>query len=211
MTTSAKKRATIDRSDRVRPRPARREDPRAARTIDNILGAAVAILLDRGASKLSASDVCDKAGVSRATFYRYFASKEELLKAVSIHLRDQTDQDLAQGLAGSDDPHRRWEAFLDSPDTTTPQAASLLKMEPTFVLDYLKASFDYNKTRLTQALEPVFDAWEAELGGVLNRDLLAELIVRYAQSEMLTPSGRSRRALAEGVAEIVALLRRRPR
>ena len=55
-------------------------------TRDRIL-AATAEVLSRSGSKLSLSEVAVEAGLSRPTLYRWFASKEELLSAVTEHER----------------------------------------------------------------------------------------------------------------------------
>lgn len=55
-------------------------------TRDRIL-AATAEVLSRSGSKLSLSEVAVEAGLSRPTLYRWFASKEELLSAVTQHER----------------------------------------------------------------------------------------------------------------------------
>jgi AcrR family transcriptional regulator len=60
------------------------EDDQSTR--DRIL-AATAQVLGRSGSKLSLSEVALEAGLSRPTLYRWFASKEDLLRAVADHER----------------------------------------------------------------------------------------------------------------------------
>ncbi len=52
---------------------------RSEETIANILKATEEVVLMSGADRISILDVCQVAGVSRGTFYRYFASQEDLL------------------------------------------------------------------------------------------------------------------------------------
>src|ERR1700761_6340335 len=70
----------------------RRLDRRSTRTVDQILAATIALMLRGGLEKLSISAVCDEAGVSRGTLYRYFSSKADLLDGVTLRLRDRTDE-----------------------------------------------------------------------------------------------------------------------
>ncbi|MCF5086970.1 TetR family transcriptional regulator, partial [Pseudomonas gessardii] len=51
---------------------------RSEETIANILKATEEVVLLSGADRISILDVCQVAGVSRGTFYLYFASQEDL-------------------------------------------------------------------------------------------------------------------------------------
>jgi AcrR family transcriptional regulator len=52
----------------------------AART-DDILSAAILLFADRGVEKTSMQEIASDAGISTGAVYRYFSSKEELLRA----------------------------------------------------------------------------------------------------------------------------------
>ena len=58
---------------------------------DRILDAARHLVLGMGARRLSLSDVATRAGVSRPTIYRYFASKEALIDALGTQERRRFD------------------------------------------------------------------------------------------------------------------------
>src|ERR1700674_4704610 len=60
------------------PRWERRKDARPA----ELLAAAVELFVERGYAATRLDDVARQAGVSKGTVYLYFASKEELFKAV---------------------------------------------------------------------------------------------------------------------------------
>jgi AcrR family transcriptional regulator len=63
-----------DISDETRPRGR----PRSEKAQTAILSAAIALLLDQGLHAMSMDDVAERAGVSKATIYRWWASKELL-------------------------------------------------------------------------------------------------------------------------------------
>ena len=56
------------------------------------------------------------------------------------------------------------------------------------MLKYFESNFDHFMHRVDDALGPVFDAWEAKLGGPLDRGAISEMMVRYALSETLVPT-----------------------
>ena len=63
-----------DTSEETRPRGR----PRSGTAQTAILAATIALLLDEGLHAMSMDDVADRAGVSKATIYRWWASKELL-------------------------------------------------------------------------------------------------------------------------------------
>ena len=63
-----------DTSEETRPRGR----PRSETAQTAILSAAIALLLDQGLHAMSMDDVAERAGVSKATIYRWWASKELL-------------------------------------------------------------------------------------------------------------------------------------
>jgi AcrR family transcriptional regulator len=63
-----------DTTEETRPRGR----PRSRTAQKAILSATIALLLDEGVNAMSMDDVADRAGVSKATIYRWWASKELL-------------------------------------------------------------------------------------------------------------------------------------
>ena len=57
------------------------------RTRERILDGAMAAIARHGLAKLGMSDVSVSAGVSRGTLYRYFPSREELLRDLAVFER----------------------------------------------------------------------------------------------------------------------------
>ncbi|NNC38700.1 MAG: TetR/AcrR family transcriptional regulator [Hyphomonadaceae bacterium] len=197
---------------RVRSAPGKeptRTDHRSERTVQDILNATFAVLMEKGTDSLSIRAVCDKAGISRGTLYRYFASKEALIEAATLHLRNQTDKRVADAVDHLDDPKKRFEAFLDYTLENIESAESrrLLRTEPAFLLNYFRENFDHFKKRIDRALGPVYDSWDERLDGKLDRDLVSELFVRYALSETLIPTSTNSEDLPQRVRKMLKLLR----
>lgn len=174
-----------------------RTDQRSERTVEDILDATFRVLVDKGASKLSVRAVCNEAGISRGTLYRYYASKEELIVAAAGYLRDQTDRAVNAAVDGIDDPQERFAAFLkytlanfetEGSSQLAAGASKLLETEPTFLLNYFGDNFAYFKNRVTEAMNPVYDSWDKSLGVDLDRNLISEMFVRFALSETLVPT-----------------------
>lgn len=79
--------------------PARSPEYMQARHAE-IVDAAIACMVRLGAAKVSLSDICDQAGVSRGAFYVHFSSKDEVLSAVIDRLRDSTIRESAFATPG---------------------------------------------------------------------------------------------------------------
>jgi len=168
---------------------ARRPDPRAAKTIDNIVNAAQNVMMNHGTPRISAQEVCDAAGVSRGTLYRYFPSMEAVLEAVVLRLRTETDEELNHAMRGCETPTERFAAFLkySVSNNETRRGSQFLHVEPAFVIQYFESNFDHFIARVLTALESVFEAWEKDIGTPVDRAALAEMMVRLALSETVVP------------------------
>lgn len=73
------------------PAPSRRSPavelgPKARRTVQSILDNARELFLDRGYVGTSVEDITSAAGVSRATFWTYFASKQDVLRSLGENI-----------------------------------------------------------------------------------------------------------------------------
>jgi AcrR family transcriptional regulator len=69
-----------------------------------ILQQALSIFLKRGYESTSLNDLISEAGLSKGMFYHYFASKEELLRALFDMVADQTFEALEPALIERDVP-----------------------------------------------------------------------------------------------------------
>lgn len=186
----------------------RRSNKRSEQTIDNILLVTEQIVLESGAHRISILDVCKAAGVSRGTFYRYFASQEELLDAFSRHKRERFHHSLLEATEGHLDPDARFAALVAYLENYLEHGKSrrLLVVAPEYALSFFKRIFHDSIVRFQDVLGIVFDAWDERLGITLDRELICEMLIRYVMSEQLIPGDSDRKGLPRRVGRMVEAL-----
>jgi TetR/AcrR family fatty acid metabolism transcriptional regulator len=57
---------------------------KSAKTRDSVFNAAISLMAEKGYQGATIRDICKRANVSPATFYSYFASKQEVLKEIYL-------------------------------------------------------------------------------------------------------------------------------
>lgn len=186
----------------------RRSNRRSEQTIENILVCTEKIILESGAERISILDVCRAADVSRGTFYRYFASQDELLDAFARHKRERFHRALQEVVAQHADPDARFTAIIGYLDLYLQHgnARRLLKVAPEYALGFFKRIFHDSVVRFQDALGIVFDAWEERLGLDIDRELVAEMLIRYVLSEQMVPSDGDRKAIPRRIGRMVDAL-----
>lgn len=198
------------------PRPAKRPAAKAStgkvrpnrrseETIASILAATEEVVLRSGAERISILDVCEVAGVSRGTFYRYFSSQDDLLDTFSRHKRASFHTSLSETLGVIEDPEARLNALFAYLDNYLEQsrARRLLVVAPEYALSFFQRIFHDSIVRFQDVLGIVFDDWDAQLGVKLDRELICEMIIRYMMSETLVPEGAGRRLLPVRIRKLV--------
>lgn len=187
----------------------RRSNRRSEQTIHNIFEATQKVVLESGAERISILEVCETAGVSRGTFYRYFSSQDELLEAWSRHSRDSFHRILADFLLPYTDPEERLAQLIrylqDFLDVGTAQR--MLLVAPEFAQRFYKRIFHDSVVRFQDLLRPVFDAWDENLGVKLDRELICELLIRFVMSEILVAGETERSAMPRRIGRLVDALR----
>jgi len=183
----------------------RRSNRRSEQTIEKILSCTEKIILETGAERVSILNVCREADVSRGTFYRYFASQDELLDAFSRHKRERFHHALKEMVAPLNDPDARFAAIIDYLDHYLQHgnARRLLIVAPEYAMGFFRRIFHDSIVRFQDALGIVFDAWEERLAIQLDRELIAEMLIRYVLSEQLVPSDSDRKSLPRRIGRMV--------
>jgi AcrR family transcriptional regulator len=169
-------------------------------TEDRILEAALRLVGRRGVKRLGMQEVSEAAGVSRATLYRYFPSKDRLMDAVAIFDERTFSEGLAASLAVVEDPAdriRTFVAFAFDYIRTHP-ARALFESEPAFVLGYLLAHLPKLQRAFLTQLGDAVDAAPAVASGSLSREQLVDVVVRLFASSFIIPESDDR-ALVQAV------------
>ena len=167
------------------------EKPRADG--EHLLESALSAFLDFGIKRTSMGEVARRAGISPATLYRRYESKNDLVQAVGVREAQRFVADIDRRVQavtdGEDQLAEIFVAFITSlarnellqrllrtePDLILPrltvQAGPILAVGRAYLADKLRALH-------RDDTEPDFDA-----------DLVAEIMARLAQSLALTPDG----------------------
>jgi AcrR family transcriptional regulator len=99
--------------------------PKARRTRERILEAALALFADRGYEATTMRDVAREAGTSLGLAYRYFASKEEFALALYLRLAEESEAWARDGLVGGTMAERFEAAMLAKLDQVSPHRGPL--------------------------------------------------------------------------------------
>jgi AcrR family transcriptional regulator len=178
-------------------------------TVEQILEGAAHALARRGATKLFMSDICDEAGVSRGTLYRYFKSKEDVLEALSQHVVLSMRSILEEAVAKNPDPDERIRVVLEamvSFGDRLPYTRAIVEAEPGFALDFFQRTMGTHVGILVDVLGPAVTEAPPVQAGVMTPRQLAEILQRVALSAYLIPSSDSQRLARTFAATWTALL-----
>src|SRR4051794_33614673 len=99
------------------------------------------------------SDAATLAGVSRPTLYRYYPTKDDLLRAIARHEQRRFDEGLARaidGRAGEDQLDAALRYLVDFLDGHAYQ--QLVSIEPGFVLERMATSLPAQRKSLVRLL-----------------------------------------------------------
>ncbi|HSZ35769.1 MAG TPA: TetR/AcrR family transcriptional regulator [Acidimicrobiales bacterium] len=158
-------------------------------TEERILLAALGLIGRQGVQRLAMAQIADVAGVARGTLYRYFPSRDHVLAAAA-------DYDEARFRAGLDEvldsvhvPEERIGAFVGYAFDfiRNHPARPLFESEPGFVLSYLLDHLPAMRDELVGRLGDALDTVPAVRGGHLDRERLADVIVRLFVSSWIIP------------------------
>src|SRR5918998_2065081 len=191
--------------------------PKARRTKERILGAALVLFADRGYEATTMRDVAREAGASLGLAYRYFASKEEFALALYLGLAEESEEWAREGLQGgtiAERFERAMGARLDQASPHRDPLAALLTraLDPNSPISALGEGTAAVREKMGGLfLEVVQGASDApaekqarELGNVLYALHLAILLYWFHDR---TPKARATRDLVGSARETLRYLR----
>ncbi|TDC54882.1 TetR/AcrR family transcriptional regulator [Actinomadura sp. KC345] len=167
------------------------QQARRERLIDSARGLA----LEGGYAAVTMHDVADRAGVARATVYRYFATKDHLLTEVAASWAHGVIDDV-DALAVGDTPLERLTAMLErivyvagAEPTLTSAIIQAVTSDDSSVDDPRTVLFLFLRDRLSTAIGdpvPERDDVEIVLGNVLLAALISLASLRQPPEEVAT-------------------------
>ena len=191
--------------------------PKARRTRERILEAALVLFADRGYEATTMRDVAREAGASLGLAYRYFSSKEDFVLALYMRLAEESEEWTRDGLAGGTVAEQFEETMFAKLDQVSshrgPLAALLVRaLDPTSRLSALGEGTAAVREKMGSVfLEVVRGASDApgekqakQLGNVLYALHLAILLYWFHDR---TPEARATRELVGSAGETLLYLR----
>ncbi len=176
-----------------RPEVARGRYALSDRTRERILEGAVRAVARHGLSKLGMGDVSRSAGVSRATLYRYFPTRERLLDDLTTHEAQRFLEQVLEALRAAPTAERRFGVVVEFATKHVREHHALqrlLETEPALVFESLRAQFASIRRRLGTLLFPASDRSASFQRGPITRDLLIDWMTRFLISTYLFPDPR---------------------
>lgn len=159
------------------------------------------VFAERGFDAVTATEVAEAAGISRASFFRYFESKEDAVFVAQEEVGAKIAARLRERPAGED----AWSALRQSLDPII----AVYRESPTQSLARLRLTRSTTKLRAHQ-LER-FDQWKQLIGaalaerlGVEEVDLRIEALVAAALAALGSAS--SRWAASDGADDLIELI-----
>jgi AcrR family transcriptional regulator len=158
-------------------------------TEERILIAALGLIGRQGVQRLGMAQIADAAGLARGTLYRYFPSRDHVLAAAADYDEVRFSAGLDEVLAHVQSPETRIRAFVGYAFDfiRSHPARPLFESEPGFVLSYLLDHLPAMRGELIGRLGDALDSVPAVVHGDLDREQLADVIVRLFVSSWIIP------------------------
>ncbi|VFA96510.1 TetR/AcrR family transcriptional regulator [Nocardia cyriacigeorgica] len=158
-----------------------------------LLDSALSAFLDFGIKRTSMGEIARRAGISPATLYRRFESKNDLVEAVSVREAQRFVADIdarVRTVAGTENQLVEIFVAFIAAIAGNELLRRLLRTEPELILPRLTTDagpvLAVGRTYLAAKLRELRDA---EAAADFDADLVAEIMARLAQSLALTPDG----------------------
>jgi AcrR family transcriptional regulator len=161
-----------------------------AKTRARIFDGALLAIARHGLTKLGMSDVSVHAGVSRGTLYRYFPTRDELLRDLVEFERARFQHRIAEAVRAAPPGGARLEVALQHVARYLdehPAIRRLIEHEPAFVLRYVRAEFPRLCAAAATLLSPLLADLRPVRAGVATPDQLVDWLTRMMITAVLFP------------------------
>lgn len=152
-------------------------------TVDRIVAGTWKLLARRGLQRLSMREVAAAAGVSRATLYEYFGSKQVLLRAIASRVEQEIQSAVLDAVAADPDLATRVEIVVLAMfrfGIAHPDALKVLDVEPEFSINSIRKAFPAFLAVAEPLLVPALELTVPVRSGAMTPGDLAELLLRVA-------------------------------
>jgi AcrR family transcriptional regulator len=178
---------------------------RAHARSDRFVAAATRLLQEKGNTDFTVQDVVDRSKMSIRTFYKYFASKEDLLLAVyeTVVAREAVPR-LRKRVDKFKDPMLRLRAYVEGLIDLTAKTGPVGQM----LIHYQNRLAESRPADLATAMKPQFELLVELISDIartrpLRRDLTVEIAARLTHYTVLA-AAHGRALGSEGAADIPA-------
>jgi AcrR family transcriptional regulator len=188
----------------TRPVPIHERKRRAAR--DELIDVALDLFVENGYEETTVDDIAAAAGISRRTFFRYFATKDEVVLGKYDDLADR----FVEALAARPDDEPEWESlrrtfdsvpqYFDDPDlrSRSEKIEQVLQATPS-----LRVAFVEKVSRPQALLVATLEERLADSTNPAEASLRANVIVGAAFACLIAAQTTWRHAPSRGFAEIL--------
>lgn len=163
-------------------------------TVDVIVDGTMRALARHGTSRLSMTDICREADVSRGTLYRYFSNREQVLEAVNKRISGSNREVLDAAVAADPGLDVRvrvvLRAMIEFPKHF-PHMLSIFEHEPRTALGFLTREMPSVLSVLDEYLRPALELSAPVVQGVMTVEDVLELFYRLVTSSFLIPTAGS--------------------
>ncbi|CDO31234.1 TetR/AcrR family transcriptional regulator [Mycolicibacterium porcinum] len=152
-------------------------------TAERIVAGTWKLLARHGLKRLSMREVAAAAGISRATLYEYFGTKQVLLRAIATRVEDEIQSAVVDAVAAQPDLAVRVEVVILAMfrfGTAHPDALKVLNVEPEFSINSIHHAFPAFLEVVEPLLVPALELAPSVQSGAMSPGALAELLLRVA-------------------------------
>jgi AcrR family transcriptional regulator len=176
-------------------------------TRDRILEAAARTVARHGVQKLGMGDVSSDAAVSRGTLYRYFPTRDHLLRTLARHEGRRFQERVAAAVREVEGAERLLVAlrFATEHARQHPVLQRLLETDPAFLLQALRQQFPAVRAMIAELFAPLLAQTQPVRLGIARTDQLVDWLTRLLVSAYLFPDPEPA-AMARGLTAVYRML-----